>query len=151
MDNWLYANYVKELNKATIYISTLPKLSNKQRAIIFDIDDTLLIPEINKPIPETLFFYNWVKARGFKPVIVTARIGTLQNINLTIKQLKNLGIQDYEYIFFLPPESRDVANYKLLARKHISDLYDGEVVMSVGDNPWDVGDYGGYSVLLTKR
>ena len=36
--------------------------------------------------------------------------------------------------------------YKLEARKRIPD----NVIMSIGDKPWDIGQYGGYGILVRK-
>lgn len=144
---WYSENYVKALDKASSYILDRTEYNG---VIIFDIDDTLLLPLEGKPIPECIFFYNWIKSIGFTPVIVTARAGFEQNIRSTIKQLNKLGIKDFPYIFFRPVEQDDVFTYKLQARAEIYNIYKGNVIMSVGDTPWDIGKFGGYGVLLKK-
>ena len=142
---WMFPNYVKTLDRASKYL-----FSQYGGVIIFDIDDTLILQPENKTIPETIFFYDLTKNMGFTPVIITARPGFSENVDRTIEELKSFGITGFEYIFFMPNGEKDPYRYKLNARKNVYDIYGGNIVMSVGDMPWDVGQYGGYSVLLQK-
>lgn len=145
MSEWLFPKYVEALDKASNYL-----FPNSEGVIIFDIDDTLLLPQSGKPIPETVFFYNLIKNMGFIPVIITARPGFEENIYHTIQQLKHINVTGFDYIFFMPPGQTDIASYKLKARKEIYDIYRGNVLMSIGDMHWDLGEYGGYGILLQK-
>ena len=38
--------------------------------------------------------------------------------------------------------------YKRLARQHATEQDNYNIVMSVGDQPWDIGDYGGIPIKL---
>ena len=58
-----------------------------------------------------------------------------------------MGITGFKNIAFRPPLEIDVPGYKLKARKAIAD----DVIMSVGDKKWDIGEAGGYGILVTKN
>ncbi len=149
MSQWLFPKYVEALDKASTYLFyPTPKSIG---AIIFDIDDTLLIPQTGQPIPETVFFYNLIRSIGFTPVIITARPGFEENVYRTIQDLKSIGVTGFEYIFFMPPGMQDIYSYKLNARKEVYDIYKGNIIMSIGDMEWDIGEYGGYGVVLRKK
>lgn len=150
MSQWLFTKYVEVLDKASVYLLSTYKSERKKGVIIFDIDDTLLLPHSGNPIPETVFFYNLIKDMGFTPVIITARPGFKENVYKTIQQLKSIEVKDFDYIFFMPPGQSDIYSYKLNARKELYDIYGGNILMSIGDMHWDVGKYGGYEVLLQK-
>jgi predicted secreted acid phosphatase len=125
-------------------LSTSP--TDGKSIIIYDIDNTLIYEDGNPNAP-IIATYQYAKNLGFIPVIITARYGTEENIKRTLEQLKEHGITDYRFIFFLHPERNDPARYKLLARKQ---LYDRgyKAVMSIGDMPWDYGPYGGIGIKL---
>jgi phosphoglycolate phosphatase-like HAD superfamily hydrolase len=117
---------------------------------VYDIDGTLIDFSGNGIIP-IIKSYQYAKAIGFIPVIITARPGTYENIIHTRNQLSAYFIDDYKYMYFLPPESssraQDQAEYKLTARKNLHEM-GYTVVMSVGDMPWDIGAYGGVGIKL---
>ena len=122
---WYSTSYVKELDKASSYILNLNK---NYGVIIFDIDDTLLLPRENSiPIPETVCFYNWIKNMGFTPVIITARAGFDNNISETIKELYTIGVYDFPYIFFRPIEETNIFRYKMRARRQIYQIYNLDI------------------------
>jgi hydroxymethylpyrimidine pyrophosphatase-like HAD family hydrolase len=114
---------------------------DKNSVIVYDIDDTLLRynGEPIKPIVDTYFY---ARKKGLIPVIITARIGTIENIKKTTQDLAKIGIKDYKYIYFLPPYKNDVPKFKLLARRQLHEK-GYRVVISIGDNYWDIGHYGG--------
>jgi len=120
-------------------INTIPVNSNS--VVVYDIDGTLLDWNGN-PITPIVQTYHHARNAGLIPVIITARAGSNQNIDLTRKQLYQVGISDYKYIYFLPEDKNDQAWFKLLSRKNLHDK-GYEVVMSIGDMPWDIGQYGG--------
>lgn len=123
---------------------------NKNNVIIFDIDDTLLFPRTGLPIEPVVNFYNTIKQLGIIPIIITARIATKENIEHTQNELKKINITGYKNIFFRPILKYDIPHYKLVSRKAV--VEEGyNVIMSVGDMYWDVGEYGGYSILLRQN
>lgn len=120
----------------------------KNRVVVFDIDGTLL--KKNNPIQPVINLYNYAKALGYSPIIITARVGTDKNIRSTQQILHNHGIDGYLNIYFRPHGKYDLYRYKWYARKHIYD--NGFItVASIGDMPWDIGEYGGYGFLLENN
>lgn len=116
--------------------------------IVYDIDDTLMTPN-GVPIWPILNTYNYAKRKGLTPVLITARPSTDENIVYTRRQLERAGIRGYACIYFRPVERQDVTRYKRMARR---DLHNRgyHVIASVGDTPWDIGDYGGKGFLLKR-
>jgi predicted secreted acid phosphatase len=110
--------------------------------IVYDIDDTLIDSTYRKPIQDIVHTYKYAKKKGIKTSIITARRDLEDNIQYTVKELESHGITDFSSIYFLPKNKRDQAKYKLLARKNLHDR-GYRVVMSIGDAPWDIGEYGG--------
>jgi len=139
-------NYVLPLINAYKYINSLPIFN---ACVVFDIDDTLIESETHKPIQPTVDFYHYIKSIGFHTVIVTAREGSEQNIEYTIDELKNLGINDYTHIFFRLPHIMNLYLFKKNCRKYI---YENicPIIISIGDKTWDFGEYGGMGVLVGK-
>lgn len=114
-------------------------------AIVFDIDGTLL--NDNTPIKPVLHFYNICKDLGYSLFIVTARDS--HGINETVNQLKDLNITDYVSMYFRIPTYWDMYKYKEISRESIQNK-GYNIVLSIGDSEWDVGKFGGYSVLLPQ-
>ena len=124
-------------------LDNIPFDSNQ--AIVFDIDDTLISSKNGQLIPNIFDFYNYCINRGYKVYIITARAGTIKNMEITIQQLRSLGIANYKRLYFRKPFDLQVARSKKLARKHIPH----PIVLSIGDQPGDIGEYGGFGVLLS--
>jgi hypothetical protein len=120
--------------------------SSPTSIIVYDIDNTL-IDDRGHPIIPIIDTYMFALSRGFKPIIMTARPGTPQNIDRTKAQLRSYGISEYTCMYFLPPDRYDPAKYKLLARENIHER-GYKVVMSIGDMPWDIGQYGGIGIIV---
>ena len=114
---------------------------NEKNAIIYDIDDTLIDIE-GVPIIPIINSYKYAIKKGIKPIIITARVGTKENIENTLKELKEYGIDKYILIYFLQVNKFDNWKYKFLARKNVFEK-GYNIVGSVGDMPWDIGHYGG--------
>ena len=114
--------------------------------VIFDIDDTLITPA-GKPYSKIVDFYNELVNAGIHVGLITARSGEERNVNATFKQLENVGIKDWKVSYFRSPTQTNVARFKLKARKNLWDrgYY---VIMTLGDQDWDHGDYGGFSVFI---
>ena len=118
---------------------------DSNQAIVFDIDDTLISSRNGQLIPTIFDFYNYCIDKGYKVYIITARAGTIKNMEITIQQLRSLGIANYKRLYFRKPFDMRVARSKKLARKHIP----YNVVLSIGDQPGDIGEYGGIGILLS--
>lgn len=115
-------------------------------AVIFDIDNTLISNE-GQPINSVIALYNYVKTLNLIPVIITNRIGTLSNVRLTQQQFQKHGILGYNSMYFRKTEDSNPWWFKLRARQDVFKR-GMKIIMSIGDMPWDIGDYGGLGVLL---
>ena len=120
---------------------------NPKQAVIFDIDDTLIDSKTHTIITPVYQLYKYCQNKGYNIYIITARPRIPYGVQLTLNQLYSLGITGFKNIAFRPPLEIDVPGYKLKARKAISD----EVIMSIGDKKWDIGEAGGYGILVTKN
>ena len=120
---------------------------NPGQAIIFDIDDTLIDSRTHTIIKPVYQLYKYCQNKGYNIYIITARPRIPYGVQLTLNQLYSLGITGFKNIAFRPPLEIDVPGYKLKARKAIAD----DVIMSVGDKKWDIGEAGGYGILVTKN
>jgi predicted secreted acid phosphatase len=115
--------------------------------IIFDIDDTLIDSYTGQILWPVYNFYNYIKHLGIIPILITARSACLESINYTLNQLKYLGINGYQKIYFRPEDKIDLYSFKANSRKSLLDT-GFQILMSIGDMPWDIGEYGGYGILL---
>ena len=120
---------------------------NPKQAVIFDIDDTLIDSRTHTIIKPVYQLYKYCQNKGYNIYIITARPRIPYGVQLTLNQLYSLGITGFKNIAFRPPLEIDVPGYKLKARKAIPD----DVIMSVGDKKWDIGEAGGYGILVTKN
>ena len=116
------------------------------QAIVFDIDDTLIRSDTNEIIPKTFDLFKYCVNKGYHVYIITARVKTQRVINFTLQQLKDLGITGYKLIAFREPNDLNVARYKMNARR----LIPQNIIMSVGDQQWDIGRYGGIGVIVRR-
>ena len=119
---------------------------NPRQAVIFDIDDTLIDSRTHTIIKPVYQLYKYCQNKGYNIYIITARPRIPYGVQLTLNQLYSLGITGFKNIAFRPPLELDVPGYKLRARKAIQDT----VIMSVGDKKWDIGEGGGYGILVKK-
>jgi hypothetical protein len=122
---------------------------NSRQSIVYDIDGTLIADngELIVPIYET---YVYALEKGIAPVIITAREGSDKNIMLTKQQLSSLGITDYVLMYFRQPGMRsleEIVRSKLEARKNVLDR-GYNTIISIGDNWWDIGEYGGKGFIV---
>jgi len=135
----------EKISNAEKYLENYPLTNNS--SIVFDIDDTLISYESGELIGPVYHLYLFCLSMGIKVFIVTNRAGTQENIDYTENQLKSKGLGSYERLYLRRPGCSDMWSPKIGSRKDIiSRGYD--IVMSVGDMPWDVGVHGGYPVLL---
>lgn len=115
--------------------------------IVFDIDETLIRPD-GKVIFPILNLYNYSKEMGLVIILITNRLGDESGIKFTQSQLSNLGITGYKSIYFRRSHKEgNPWRYKETARKHVFEQ-GLNIVMSVGDQPWDVGNYGGVGIQV---
>jgi predicted secreted acid phosphatase len=132
------------LNKLSSHISEIINqiVPINNYVVVFDIDDTLFDTKQNIPIKPIIDIYLHAKKRGLKTAIITARVGTSENMKLTINQLTSLGITGYKWLYMMPEDKTDITKFKYLSRKNIHDK--GYIVLiSVGDMDWDIGEFGG--------
>lgn len=115
---------------------------------IFDLDDTL-IDSYNRPILPILYIFDKIKEMNILPFIITARLATENAIKYTREQLKICGISGYKKIYYRPVSVNNIADFKLMSRRHISDQ-GYNAIFSVGDMEWDSGQWGGAGFLLGK-
>ena len=114
------------------------------QAIVFDIDETLINSKTNRLITSVYDLYQYCLDKSYHIYIITARAGTMENMHITIQQLQSLNITGYKRLYFRIPHDRHVSRFKKLARKSIPH----KVIMSVGDQPGDFGEYGGIGVRV---
>jgi len=116
------------------------------QAVVFDIDDTLIDSTTHQLIPKVFELYQYCRNNGYNIYIITARPKIPYGIQLTLNQLYALNITGFKNIAFRPPLEFNISQYKLNARKSIKD----HIIMSIGDKRWDIGQYGGYGIIVRK-
>jgi 5'-nucleotidase (lipoprotein e(P4) family) len=154
--NYIATNLAKE------YINrNIEKYSGKNPSIVFDLDETLLSNfntirkmkfaidwnkisydscELIKP---TYDLYNYALKNDIKIIFITARNEV--NRKSTVNNLKNLGINKWDTLFFMPQNSvwsdENALNYKINSRKAMTEL-GYSIMISIGDKATDFK--GGY-------
>ena len=95
-----------------------------------------------------LNIYKFTKVLNLTIIIVTNRSGDENSIKFTLDQLKKHNITDYKSIYFRSPERENNPwRFKEISRKNIFDR-EFNVIMSIGDQQWDIGNYGGVGIVL---
>lgn len=135
-----YKNVVNAISEQLKLIKAKPN-----SVIVYDIDGTLL--DETGAIQSIVDTYHQAKSAGFKTAIITARRDYTQNVINTISQLGSIGVTNFSHIYFLPSKKQNITKFKFQSRQHLHEL-GLEVVMSIGDMPWDVGAYGGVGFLV---
>ena len=128
----------------------ISEIPNKHPAIVFDIDGTLLYENTDIPITSVIKFCNYCKEIGIATMIVTARRGCDLNINATKKQLETFGL-NCDAFYFRHPEETDIETFKTNVRKHLSENLNYNILMSIGDNLWDMGEWGGVGIHMAAN
>jgi predicted secreted acid phosphatase len=138
----------KVIKEAIYYLSSPHTILPPRPAIVFDIDGTL-IDENGKGIIPVIALFKFSKSMGITPFIITSRIDDNKGIveDYTYSQLYSNDITGYASLFMLPKNFSQPWKYKLHARKQIHN-WGFQVVMSIGDNHWDIGEYGGIGILV---
>tara|TARA_Y100000022_G_C12933035_1_gene232502 strand:- start:19 stop:507 length:489 start_codon:yes stop_codon:yes gene_type:complete len=121
--------------------------------VVFDIDGTILVDGVYSPRDESEIISNiydflmYIQDRGIDIFIITARPDNIHNRHGTKQMLDKLNIKyTYLYMWNLDVFNNHVS-YKESARKEIFDN-NYNIIMSLGDNYWDYGDYGGLGVHI---
>lgn len=115
--------------------------------VVFDIDGTLFDEKDETPIQSIYNFYRYCEIIGINNIIVTARSSIDLSKNHTLELLDKYNIK--KTIYFMKPGVINIFNYKRNARKNIAEK-GKNVIMSIGDNLCDIGEYGGLGVLVKK-
>lgn len=118
----------------------------KNPLVVFDIDDTLI--DLNQNCLEPIVdLYNTIKSMGISIILITNRVDNDYIALKTQEMLNKCNITGYDSIYFRPSNRLDFYNYKKEARISCH-LRGFNVIMSIGDQPWDIGDYGGVGIKL---
>ena len=143
-----------------IFLRSIP-LSNNY-AVMFDIDDTLLNSQTDRPINSIIKLLGNCNLLGLKVIIITARdsIYTME----TMRDLERLNIYPiyqkrfnnsptekfyYDYLYLRHNPEDNHKYFKSNVKKFIQEHDRIYTVMSIGDNTIDiVGDYSGYCIKL---
>lgn len=148
MNNNDYTNQILQNAKITLERYLLEYKVNKPCAI-FDIDDTLFFTgdEPNEPV---ISFYRYIESIGIPIFILTARVKTPENIQLTVDLLRRYGLK-YEDLIMRNPSENDLFKFKSDAREYIQRVLKYTNLISVGDMVWDVNTYVHIPVLLPNK
>jgi predicted secreted acid phosphatase len=123
-------------------------VKGKQPAIVFDIDGTMVHDNTwDSPVWSVINFCNYCKDIGIATMIVTARGGWDANVNNTKNSLQELGVE-CDAMFFRKPDDNKIAEFKTNVRQYLSEVTGFNVLMSIGDNEWDMGQWGGVGVYM---
>ena len=139
--------FLNSFNNTIEYMDVLQQIPfDENQAVVFDIDDTLINSDTEEIIPKTFSLFQYCVTRGYRVYIITARAWTPGAVKFTLNQLRSLGITGFQSIAFRPPNYFDVPKFKEDARKSIPQ----KIVMSIGDQKWDVGRYGGVGIIVRR-
>ena len=131
-------------------LKLIETLQPKQNDIVvFDIDDTMFDPTTGIENQVVIQFYKYLIDNHINAAIITAREDTVINRQLTEEELHFHGITNWNCLLMRHPEEFDLYTYKRDMRKWIHD--NGyNVIISIGDKSWDVGEYGGIGIIVGK-
>jgi predicted secreted acid phosphatase len=146
-------HWATEMNKVickAIHIVSNSDITDNP-GVIFDIDNTLFDNDGNV-IEQTLLFYKYLKMKNVNIFFITSRPGIEEGIKYTIDQLDSIGItkNQYESMYFIKPNKTDVFKFKLDARYSIFKR-GFNIILSIGDNLSDIGEYGGEGILVPVK
>jgi predicted secreted acid phosphatase len=127
--------------------------NNFKPCVVFDIDGTILVDGIYSPsnsreiISDIYKFLLYLQNKNIDIFIITARPDFSHNRLSTIKMLNKINIK-YKYLYMWNQNIFDnQIIFKGSARKEIfHNKYN--IIMSLGDNYWDYGLYGGLGVHI---
>lgn len=145
-------------------INRMDLSDGRRRAVIFDIDETLLTAKnlkgrIKNPndifklqyypifagIPQMIELHNWIRQKGIDTFLVTGRKAPTQKS--TVENLKKVGVENYSGIYFKEGKGPS-EDYKTRVRKNL--VEEGyEIIANIGDQVTDLtGGYAEYVFLL---
>jgi predicted secreted acid phosphatase len=134
------------------YINLIKGFNLGTPAVMFDIDDTLLyVNDDNSlsPIRPMIKLLNYCRKNKFKILIITARDSRIYKE--TEAELKKHHI-NYDYLYLRESPKDDYQLFKSDIKKKFMDLYNLNIVMSIGDNQIDIlGPYSGYAIKLPNK
>ncbi len=123
----------------------------KHFPIVADVDDTLLNGSLAAkgvlPCDPVVSFVLWAALKGWPIVVITARPESGRV--WTEKQLATLNIVP-EALYMRPSPYTDPGPWKRRARKEIAEMYDRKILLSIGDQPWDVTSHDDPCPVLDK-
>ena len=123
----------------------------KHYPIVADVDDTLLDGELASegvlPCDPVVDFIKWAALEGWPVAVITAR--TEIGREWTTKQLKVLDIVP-EALYMRPAPSTDPGPWKRQARQEVAEMYGRKILLSIGDQPWDVATRSDPCPVLDK-
>lgn len=119
---------MERVKKMAVYMLSQRPVSHTNDAVMFDIDDTLLRPYTEEPIPEMIDLLCKARMLGYNIIVITARPNTRGNVTWTREQLHRLGIVPDE-LFFAPAEKKT----------QLKDALHYNFVLSIGDMTTDLG------------
>lgn len=125
------------------------QIKDKKRAIIFDIDETII--SLDGTLIQPIFaVYKFAKSVDIHPIFITNRHNHPSNIDSTMNQLISHGLPGPLMVIFRDIQEMNYYNAKLEARREVLSMgYD--IVMSIGDRLWDIGEHGGIGILLPRK
>jgi len=124
---------------------------NMNEAIVFDLDGTIVFDGTwDTPILPITNFIKHCNDLNISVIIITARPGFESNINNTRNSLQKLAI-NCDRFFFKNPDFKDIKEFKINARNYVTDILKHNILMSIGDNSWDMGKYGGLGILMNAN
>ena len=147
----IYNNIVTRFN-TEIYTNN----SNKIPCVVFDIDGTLIYENDikdykDKPISSICKFAYYLMKNNVTIFVITARDNSIKgNYKNTQNLLDKLQISYKELFLWDINYYKTVVDFKSLSRKRIQDS-GYSVIMSLGDNYWDYGDYGGTGIHIFEN
>ena len=140
-----FFDVLKNLLSSTQILNYKP---NMDEAIVFDLDGTIIFDHTwDSPITPVIDFINYCSNHNIKIIIITARPGYKTNIDNTRISLEKLSIACDKF-FFKNPEFKDVKMFKVNARDYVTKNLKLNILMSIGDNNWDMGQFGGLGILM---
>lgn len=104
------------------------EVNHEKDAVMFDIDDTLIISRTSEPISEMINLLHTARTLGYRIVIITARPFTDLNDKFTTEQLHSVGIVPDE-LLYARAQNKTALKYETVYR----------YILSVGDLETDLG------------